>query len=95
MPLAGPRVQNTSVTTEKKLQANCETSDCLLELFCRETHLVEVSGSEFPCLASKGNVVGVVHFAQVVEAASLPHGHTRCQDSCNFAIWTLILWRRS
>lgn len=43
-----------------------------MEELCGETHLVEVSGSDLPCFASKGDVVRVVHFAQVVEAASLP-----------------------
>ena len=91
-----PRIQETPVLPPGiEPQAKCEASGCLVEQLCGEIHLVEVSGSELPCFASKGDVVGVVHFAQVVEAASLPHGHTRCQNSCNCAAWTLILWHSS
>ena len=41
-----------------------------------ESCLVEVSSSKLPCFAGKGDVVGVVHFAQVVEAARLSSTHT-------------------
>ncbi len=37
----------------------------------RGSCLVEVSCCKLPCFAGKGDVVRVVHFAQVVEAARL------------------------
>ena len=37
----------------------------------KAAHLVEVGGSHVPGFAGEGHIVGVVHLAQVVEAATL------------------------
>ena len=72
---------DTHLTALLQFQGRAQSqavSMCLPKLHVRR-HLIEVSCGNLPCSACKVDVVGVVHFAEVVEAAGLSCSHMNSQ----------------